>query len=151
MDRPSRTICSSQSADAQVRCVQFLLIYPATYTLVCRLDVLRNQNVAGVPTRRSLVCCPPAASGFVARPGSNLQLPPAMLASPAGFLRQTHAYTTRSQDSPSQGAVTGHSQPVHTHKPNDNAGTRFPGLKNYNLIQADTTFEPSLATTNLTH
>ena len=61
----------------------------------------------GVPTKRSLACRPPAASGFVARPGDNLQLPPAMLASPAGFLRQTHAYTTRSQDSPSRGAITG--------------------------------------------
>ena len=55
------------------------------------LEVLQSGQavpiVTGVPTGRSLACRPPAAAGMAARPGDNLRLPPAMLASLAGFFR----------------------------------------------------------------
>ena len=43
--------------------------------------------VASVPTGHSLVCRPPTAAGIATLPGSNVELPPALLGPPAGFLR----------------------------------------------------------------
>ena len=85
---------------------------------------------------------------MVTRSGDNLQLPPAMLASLAGFLQQTHAYTTQSQDSPSRGAVIGHTNTSSQAQ----SQARIPKReKNYNSIQADTTFDHPQQRPNLTH
>ena len=104
MDRPSRTICSKLPADFQLCCVQSLLIYPATYTLTCRLVWLRNQFVAGVPTGRSLARGPPAAAGMAARFSNNLQsLAPALRFHLQASSQQTYAYTTQSHRTPPVG------------------------------------------------
>ena len=125
-DRPFRPICSLQSADSN-RCVRFLLIYPATNTLCCRLVAASKPVCRGRPYW-TLACPPSTCSGWDGRSsrrqsstlGSSFALPP------IGFLQtDTRVHHTVTQDSPSRGAVIGHSQQrVHTHRRN-NAGTRF--------------------------
>ena len=102
IDRPE------QSADARpcrfpTRCVQFLPIYSATYTLEHRLVRLRNQNVTGFPTGRSLACRPPAAARMAARPGDNLRLPPANARFTCRFLLDRCTRTPHSHRTPPVG------------------------------------------------
>ena len=75
IDRPEQSAANCLQI-SKTGCVQSSQTNPATYTLERRLVVLRNQNVAGVPTGCSLARRPPAAAGMAARPGDNLRLPP---------------------------------------------------------------------------
>ena len=110
-DRPFRPICSSPSADSN-RCVCFLLIYPATNTLSCRLVTASKPVCRGRPYW-TLARPPSTCSVWDGRlsqrqsthSGSSFALPP------AGFLQtDVRVHHTVTQDSPSRGAVTGHSQ-----------------------------------------
>ena len=77
IDRPNQSVANCLQI-SKAGCVQSSQTNPATYTLERRLVALQNQNVAGVPTRRSLARRPPIAAGMAAQPGDNLQLPPAI-------------------------------------------------------------------------
>ena len=108
-------------------CVHVLLIYPATYTLFCRLVAASKPVCCERPywtlARPRSTCSGWDGCSFQQQSsilGSSVALPP------AGFLpTDVRVHHTVSQDSPSRGAVTGHSQQgVHTHRRN-NAGTRF--------------------------
>ena len=116
-DRPLRPICSLPSADSQTSCVRFQLIYPATNTLRCRLVAAPKPVCRGRPywtlARPQSTCT--GWDGHSTRrqssfPGSSYSLPP------AGFLHtDARVHHKVTQDSPSRGAVTGHSQStVHT-------------------------------------
>ena len=140
-DRPSRTICNSQSADSQLSCVRFLLIYPATNTLERRLARLRNQNVAGVLTGRSLARSPPAVAGMAAGLSDNLQsLALALRFHLQASSKRMHAYTTRSHRTPPVGVQ---SQGTHNQQfTRPDAGNRTLACKNYHrTIQVRTTFD----------
>ena len=95
-------------------CVQSSQTNSATYTLERRLDALRNQKCRGRPywtlARPSSTC-----SGWDGRSSwrqstssSSVSLPP------AGFLHTDARSHHRSQDSPSRGAVTGHTRSLFT-------------------------------------
>ena len=126
-DRLSRTICSSQSADSQLAAFNLhkLTLRPTTLGTPTGLQ-LRNQFVAGVPTGRSLARRPPAAAGMAARPGDNLRLPPALLAStcrlPPTDVRVHHKVTRLPQSGCSHRAL----RQQFTRTVADNAGKRIP-------------------------
>ena len=116
-DRPFRPICSSPSADSN-RCVRFLLIYPATNTLCCRLVAAPKPVCHGHPywtlARPRSTCSGWDGCSFQQQSsilGSSFALPP------AGFLpTDVRVHHTVTQDSPSRGVVIRHSQrQVHTH------------------------------------
>ena len=88
-----------------------------------------GSTVAGVPTGRSLAPRPPAATGMATRPSDNLRLPPAFRFHLQASSTQTHAHTTGHKTPPVGVQSQGTHKQVHMHKPNDNAGTRFPGVK----------------------
>ena len=110
----------------QVCCVQFLTIHPATYTLERRLVALRNQFVAGVPTGRSLARRPPAAAGMAARPGDNLRLSPALLASTCRLPPDRRTRTPQGHKTPLVGVQSqGTHTTVHTHRPDSMQAREF--------------------------
>ena len=125
IDRPEQS--AANCLQISRCCVHFRLIYPATNTLFCRLVAASKPVCRGRPYW-TLACPLSTCSGWDGRSsqqqsstsGSSFTLPP------AGFLQtNTRVHHTVSQDSPSRGAVTGHSkQRVHTLSRN-NADTQF--------------------------
>ena len=118
--------------------------HPATYTLTCRLARLRNQNVAGVPTRRSLARSPPAATGMAAISATIFRCSLQLCSStcripPHGRTRTPHRHKTPPVGVQSQGTIARSSHAQSRHK----AGTQFRREKNYNHVQAGTTFIPN--------
>ena len=86
---------------------------------------------------------------MAARPGDNLRLPLVFRFHLQASSARTYAHTTGHKTPPVGVQSQGTHKQVHTHRPNENAGTRFPGVKGLQLDPGRYNIYLQSATTNL--